>query len=97
MSVEFTSKPMVKESPIIAVCVWGRDSETEDYVEYRVTHAALRTRDANVGFQYENMISVHNDHVDEFEQAARRKYAAGQVKHEHDLIVVWLDKADFSR
>ncbi len=72
----------------------GKDTETGEYVECRVTAKALVDRCGARGPTDEELLRSFKEHRARIEDTRRRKYAADKVEREPDRIVVRLDVAD---
>lgn len=94
MTLAFPDPASGVDPTMIEVRLFGRDTESSDYVECRVTHKALIERCGARGQTDDELLRAFNEHRAEIEDACRRKYAAGQVEHAPDRIVVRLRSAD---
>ena len=94
MTLEFPDQRIRVDSTTIEVRIFGRDAETDDYVECRVTHRALIDRCGACGQTDPELRRAFKDHRTQIEDVCRRKYAAGKVEVLEDRIVVRLGSAD---
>ena len=94
MTLAFPDSPPGVDPTTIEVRHFGRDTETGDDVECRVTHKALMDRCGARGQTDDELRRAFNEHSAEIEDACRRKFAAGQVEHAPDRIIVRLAGAD---
>lgn len=94
MTLAFPDPPRGVDPTTIEVRLFGRDTETSDYVECRVSHKALIERCGARGQTDDELLRAFNEHRAEIEDACRRKFAAGQVEHAPDRIIVRLAGAD---
>ena len=91
----FPGPPSGVDPYTIQIRHFGRDPETDDYVECRVTARAMLDRWNARGQTSEELLRAFNANCSEIEDAARRKYAAGDVVREPDRVNVHLDTQDF--
>ncbi len=94
MPLKFPAPPRGVNSTTIEVMLFGRDSETGEEVECRVTHKALMDRCGARGQTDSELLRAFGEHRAKIEDAARRKYAAGNITRESDRTVVRLGHED---
>ncbi len=94
MTLAFPDPPRGVDPTTIEVRLFGRDTETRDYVECRVTHKALMEHCGACGETDQELLRAFEEHRTQIEDACRRKYAAGRVEDLEDRIVVRLGSAD---
>lgn len=97
MALEFPNTPFHQElNGLITVCLLGRDTESDAFVECRVIATALTKLGAG-GLAPDKLENAFNNYREEIEAIALRKYAAGEFEHQSDRIVVWIDCGNFQR
>ena len=94
MPLRFPAPPRGVNSTTIEVMLFGRDTETGEDVECRVTHKALMDRCGARGQTDSELLRAFGEHRAKIEDAARRKYAAGKITRKPDRIVVRLGHED---
>jgi len=94
MSLTFPAPPTGVDPTTIQVVLFGRDAERGEDVECRISHNALMDRCGACGQTDSELLRAFNEHREMIEKAANHKYAAGQVEHLDDRIVVYLESTD---
>ncbi len=90
----FPDTPKSVDSATVTLWLQGQDTETKRYVDCRLTAKALMDHCGARGQTDDELLRAFNEHRAEIENACRRKYAAGQVEHAPDRIIVRLAGAD---
>ncbi len=96
MALVFSDSPFVKdESPKGFLAVWlqGQDSSTD--VDCRVIATALTQRCGADGLTNPELLRAFNEHRQEIEAIAIRKYAKQQTELRSDRVIVWIGPDDF--
>lgn len=95
MPLIFPGPPSGVDPHTIQIRHFGSDSETDDNVECRVTARAMLDHWDARGQTDKELLRAFNANRSEIEDAARRKYAAGDIVREPDRVIVHLDTGDF--
>ncbi len=96
MSLVFSDSPFVMdESPKGFLAVWlqGQDSSTD--VDCRVIATALTQRCGADGLTNPELLRTFNEHRQEIEAIAIRKYAKQHTEQRTDRVIVWIGPDDF--
>ncbi len=94
MKLVFPDPPTGVDPGRIEVMLFGRDTETGDDVECRVTAKALMKSCGARGQTDEELLRAFDEYRPKIEEAAQRKHEAGKIKQEFDRIVIRLDQED---
>ena len=95
MALVFHGDPSVIDEPLVAVRLQGRDEAADCYVECRVAYKTLMDCYGAMGSAPRKMLPAFEDHREQIEIAAIRKYEAGRVERlPSGVVAVWLEVAD---
>ena len=93
MALNFYADPPRIVLDTLEVPFFGQDGE--EYVECRVSHSALMACFDAKGIAGDKLFPVFEKNRERIEEAARRKYDAGNFERKDDRILLQLGLEDF--